>query len=69
MFASESQAREHALAIGPRLAAEAATAAGAPSLTVDVDEHTWSLDQDDPEAPAQLMETRFRFTATEAGAA
>ena len=69
MFASESQARAHALAVGPRLVAEAATAAGAPCPTIDVDEHTWSLDQDDPEAPPQLMETRFRFTATEAGAA
>ncbi len=69
MFASESQAREHALAVGPRLAAEAATSAGAPDPTIEVDEHTWSLDQDDAEAPAQLMETRFRFTATESGAA
>ncbi len=69
MFASESQARAHALAVGPRLAAEAASAAGASCPTIDVDEHTWSLDQDDPEAPAQLMETRFRFTAMEAGAA
>ena len=68
MFASESQARAHALAVGPRLAADAATAAGAPCPTVEVDEHTWSLDQDDPDTPAQLMETRFRFTATEAGA-
>ena len=69
LFASESKAREHALAVGPRLAAEAATAAGAPAPTIDVDEHTWSLDQDDPEAPAQLMETRFRFRAMEASAA
>lgn len=69
MFASESQARAHALAVGPRLATVAASAAGAPRPTIGVDEQTWSLDQDDPEAPAQLMETRFRFTATEAGAA
>ncbi len=67
MFAAESQAREHALAVGRRLAATAATAAGEACPSIDVDEHTWSLDHDDPEAPAQLMETRFRFTATEAG--
>ena len=65
MFASEAQAREHALAAGRRVAAAAAASAGAHGPSIDVDERRWSLDGDDPEAPAHLMETRFRFTATE----
>ncbi len=64
-FATEAQAREHALAIGRRVAAAAAAAAGAHGPSIDVDERRWSLDGDDPEAPAHLMETRLRFTATE----
>lgn len=67
MFASESEAREHALTVGRRAAEAAAAAAGAPRPSIDVDEHTWTLDRDDPDDPVHLMETRFRFTATEAG--
>ncbi len=66
LFASESEARAHALTVGRRAALAAAAAAGAPRPSIDVDEHTWQLDRDDPDEPAHLMETRFRFTATEA---
>ncbi len=66
LFASESEARAHALTVGRRAAQAAAAAAGAQCPSIDVDEHTWQLDRDDPDEPAHLMETRFRFTATEA---
>ena len=69
MFASESEAREHALTVGRRAAVAAAVAAGATCPSIDVDEHTWTLDRDDPDDPVHLMETSFRFTATEAGPA
>ncbi len=63
-FASQSRAREHALAVGTRLAAERAAAAGAHNPTVELQEHSWSADSDEPGAQAYLMETRFEFTAT-----
>ena len=66
VFASESEARKHARRVGRRAAEAAAAAAGAPCPTIDVDEHTWTLDRDDPDEPVHLMETRFRFTASEA---
>ena len=64
-FASQSRAREHALAVGGHLATDRALAVGAKNPRIEIDERSWSADSDEPSAAAYLMETLFLFTATD----